>query len=252
MWLTETIRARDQGPALKDGSRPAEQKHTGFPIGLLFVAALALLLSPFPCRAADPATVTFSLDFPNSDPDHYSISVDSEGHAKYECTARSSEASDERQTYRMEFEFSPAGRERVFDLAAKAHFFSGKLDSGKHNLAFTGAKKLTYRDGQRSYTADYNYSALPPVQELTAFFQNVAATLDFGRRLAYFHRYQKLALDDELKRMEAQATSDNLAELQAVQPILQEILEDASVINVVRARAERLIEMGKAASTSGK
>ena len=84
---------------------------------------------------------------------------------------------------------------------------------------------------------------------MTALFQNVAATLEFGRRLAHYHRYQKLALDDELRRMEDQARHGDLAELQAVNSVLQEIFDDPSVINVVRARAQRIMEMGKTASS---
>jgi hypothetical protein len=66
--------------------------------------------------------------------------------------------------------------------------------------------------------------------------------LEFGRRLDYYHRYQKLALDDELKRMEEMAQQNNLPELAAVAPILQKLAQDRSVINPVRARAERLLE----------
>ena len=65
--------------------------------------------------------------------------------------------------------------------------------------------------------------------------------MEFGRRLQYFHRYQKLALDDELKRMEDMAHENSLEELSAVGPILKQIAEDPSVINPVRARAERLL-----------
>jgi hypothetical protein len=89
---------------------------------------------------------------------------------------------------------------------------------------------------------------MPAVQQLTGIFQSLASTLDYGRRLAYYHHYQKLALDEELKRMEAQARNSELIELQAVQPALQQIYEDTSVMNVVRARAERLIEMSKNAA----
>jgi len=214
---------------------------------VLFGLALACLifLCSFPAYAADPATVTFSLDFPNSQPEHYVISVDSDGHAHYECSARISEDSDDRETYQSDFTFTDATRTRIFELAAQAHYFSGKIDSGNKKVAFTGAKKLTYKDGQHDSAADYNFSPLPAVQQLTALFQSTAATLDFGRRLARLHRYQKLALDDELKRMEDQARRGELAELQAVKPILQEIYEDQSVINVVRARAERIMAMNK-------
>ena len=139
---------------------------------------------------------------------------------------------------------SAGNRERVFALTRQARYFAGEIDSGKNKLAFTGTKILTYQDGQHSSSARYNYSNLVPVQQLTTLFQNMEATLEYGRRLAYYHRYQKLALDDELKRMETQAKNNELSEIQSVAPVLQEILEDSSVINVVRARAKELIEMG--------
>jgi hypothetical protein len=78
----------------------------------------------------------------------------------------------------------------------------------------------------------------------------VSATLEFGRRLAYYHRYQKLGLDDELKQMEDEMKRGDLMEVQAVKPVLQEIYDDTSVLNVVRARAQRLMEMGNGASTT--
>jgi hypothetical protein len=90
-----------------------------------------------------------------------------------------------------------------------------------------------------------------PIQQLTSLFQNVSATLEYGRRLSYYHRYQKLALDDELKHMEDQARRGELAELQAVQPVLQQIYDDSSVLNIVRARAQRIMSMGKTVTAAG-
>ena len=209
---------------------------------ICFVIGCLAFLATMPLRAADPARVNFSLDFPNSNPEHYSISVQSDGHARYESSGKISEDSDDQSTYQAEFSLSDTARARVFELAAQARYFSGKIDSGK-KLAFTGNKKLSYSDGRRDSSAEYNFSPMPAVQQLTAFFQSVGATLEFGRRLAYYHRYQKLALDDELKRMEDQARRNDLAELQAVKPILQDIYDDTSVINVVRARAHRIMEM---------
>jgi len=208
------------------------------------LAGWIALLSSFPVHAAEPASVTFSLDFPDSDPEHYSISVRSDGHARYECSARISADSDDRETYQTEFTSADSTRTRIFELAEQARYFSEKLDSGNKRVAFTGAKKLAYKDGQREFTAEYNISKLAAVQQLTSLFQNIAATLEYGRRLAHEHRYQKLALDDELKRMEEQARRGDLSELQAVKPVLQEIYDDSSVINVVRARAQRIMEMG--------
>lgn len=210
------------------------------------ILAAVVCFCTLPVGAAGPAAITFSLDFPDSDPEHYSISVQSDGHGKYESSGKISKDSDETEKYQTDVNFSEATRVRIFELAAQSHYFSGKIDSGNKKLAFTGAKKLVYQDGQRSSAAEYNFSTVPAVQQLTALFQSIAATLEFGRRLAYFHRYQKLALDDELKRMEANARSGGLTEIQAVKPILQQIYDDVSVINVVRARALRIMEMGAA------
>jgi len=211
--------------------------HRRSPLAIFLVFAASL------CSAADPPSVTFSLDFPNSSPEHYSIAVQADRQAHYESTGKISNDSDVRDSYQANFTFSDATGARIFQLAAQAHYFSGKIDSGNKKLAFTGAKKLVYKDGQRNSSADYNYSPQPAVQQLTTLFQSVASTMEFGRRLTYFHRYQKLALDDELKRMEDQAKRGELAELQALSPVLQDIYDDNSVINVVRARARRIMDM---------
>jgi hypothetical protein len=87
------------------------------------------------------------------------------------------------------------------------------------------------------------------VQELTNLFQSLSTTLEFGRRLEYYHRYQKLALDDELKRMEEMAKQNSLAELSAVAPVLQQVASDPSVINPVRVRAQRLLAQAEAESS---
>lgn len=220
---------------------PAIGRHRSFCFFAL-ASAVVFLLVPW-SNAVDPATVTFSLDFPNSSPEHYSLAVQSDGQAHYESSGRLTADSDVSDNYQTDFTFSDATRTRIFDLASQAHYFSGKVDSGNKKLAFTGAKKLIYKDGQRSTSADYNYSQQPAVQQLTTIFQSVSATMEFAHRLTYFHRYQKLALDDELKRMEDDAKRGELTELQAVTPVLQDIYADSSVMNVVRARARRIIEM---------
>jgi len=210
---------------------------------LLSVLLAAQWLTGAAIAASDGASVSFSLDFPNSSPEHYEILVQSDGQTRYVSSGRISQDSDVRDDYEMSFTLSEATRARIFELAEKAHYFSGKVDSGNKKLAFTGAKKLVYKDDTRSSSAEYNYSTQPVVQQLTTLFQSVGATLEFGRRLTYYHRYQKLALDDETKRMEDQARSGELAEVKAVAPILQKIYDDTSVMKVVRARALRILQM---------
>jgi hypothetical protein len=187
-------------------------------------------------------TVIFTCDFPGSEPDHYVVSLSDDGSASYDSDGKLSPESAEGDPFHSDFTVSQAARTRVFDLTKRAHYFEGQIDSKNKNLASTGAKTLTYKDAQKSTHAAYNYSPVPSVQELTAFFQGLSTTLEFGHRLDYFLHYQKLALDDELKKMEEMSNSHQLEEISSVAPILQKIAEDPAVIKVVRARAQKLLQ----------
>lgn len=191
--------------------------------------------------AQDAPTVTFSLDFPESEPSHYVIVIASDGHASYDSATKHSAESSPGETFHLDFALPPRSSTRVFELAKQARYFSSELDSGKKGMAFTGTKTLTYKDAQKDARATYNYSSIPAVQELTEYFQDLGATMEFGRRLEYHHRYQKLALDQDLKAMEDAASRDTLRELPAIAPVLQKIVNDSSVMNGVRARAQRLL-----------
>ena len=212
---------------------------------LLCLWLLALGL-PVSLWAQESSAVTFTLDFPGSEPSHYVISISSDGHSTYDSDGKLSPESDA-DPFHLDFSVSPETSKTVFDLAKRAHYFQGQVDSNKRGLASTGSKTLTYKDAQRSTSATYNYSPMAAVQQVTQIFQNLSTTLEYGRRLQYFHRYQKLALDEELKRMEEAANGNSLQELPAVVPILRRIAGDSTVINPVRARAQRMAERAESA-----
>ena len=191
------------------------------------------------------ATVSFSLDFPGANPGHYEITVGEDGRGSYSSNGQLNKDSEPADPAPLPFTVSDKVREQIFDLAQRAHYFKGKVDSGNKKIANTGVKILTYKAGNQSSQATYNYSPVAPVQQLTAIFEGLSTTLEFGRRLSYFRKYQKLALDEDLKRMEEMQREDNLGDIQAIAPVLNEIADDASVINVSRSRALRLLA-GKA------
>ncbi len=197
--------------------------------------------SQTPSTSQAPSAVAFTLDFPGSQPEHYSIRISSFGPNHYESSGRLTADSDVTDSFDFDFTISAETRSKIFALAAKAGYFQKDLDTRRKSLAFTGKKTLQYTDTSHSTEATYNYSESPAVQGLTSLFQNLSATLEFGHRLRYDQRYQKLALDEELKRMQEMAHSNMLTEVSAIQPILEEIVADQSVINVARARAQRLL-----------
>jgi hypothetical protein len=187
------------------------------------------------------ATVSFTLDFPGANPSHYEIVVAGNGRASYSSNGKFDEKSDPADPAPFQFAISENVRAQIFDLAKRAHYFTGKVDSGHKNIANTGAKTLAYKDDNHNSQATYNYSQLQPIEQITSIFQNLSTTMEFGRRLVYFHKYEKLALDDELKRMEEMQRENSLGDVKPIAPVLNEIAKDSSVMNVSRARALRLL-----------
>jgi len=205
-----------------------------------------LLLLAFSCAAfaENPhglATVSFSLDFPGANPSHYEISVSEDGKGVYSSNGQLNKDSDPADGTPLPFTLSDKVREQIFELTHRAHYFKGKVDSGNTKIANTGVKVLAYKSADQNSQATYNYSPVPAVQQLTAVFESLSTVLEFGRRLSYLHKYQKLALDDDLSRMVQMQKDNDLGDVQAIAPILNEIADDTSVMNVSRARALRLL-----------
>jgi len=204
-------------------------------------------ISVFACVAARAqqagATVGFTLDFQGANPSHYEIVISSDGNGSYSSNGQLDQHSEPADPAALKFTISENIRGQMFDLVKKTHYLKGNVDSGHKNIANTGNKVLTYKDADHNSQATYNYSPVPAIQELTAIFQGLSTTLEFGRRLSYFRKYEKLALDDDLKRMEQMQREKNLGDLQAISPVLNGIANDPSVMNVSRARALRLLAL---------
>jgi hypothetical protein len=205
--------------------------------------ALFLLssLSLFSSDRAGSSSVSFTLDFPGANPSHYEIQVASDGHGSYSSNGQLTSDSQAADPVTLQFSLSDKVRQQIFDLSKRAQYFTGKVDSGRKNIANTGMKTLIYNDGKRTTQATYNYSLMPAIEQLTDVFQSLSTTLEFGRRLTFFHKYQKLALDDDLKRMEELAQTNSLGDVRAIAPVLESIGKDPTVMNITRARALRLL-----------
>ncbi len=207
--------------------------------------ALPLVIALTLCLAAygqtPTASVTFKFDFPGADPSHYEIVIPSDGQGSYTSNGKFDDQADPADAVSLQFAISENIRKQIFDLSKKSHYFAGKVDSGQKNIANTGAKTLAYKDASHDSQTTYNYSLLQPITQLTSIFQNLSNTMEFGRRLVYLRKYQKLALDDQLKRMEEMQRENSLGDVGAIAPVLKDIANDSSVMNVSRARALRLL-----------
>jgi hypothetical protein len=237
-----------------------------FLIAMLFAVSLVAQTPDVePNRTGAPVpVVTFDLSFPGADPAHYAITVESTCRAAYrsdnpEKAATDKPASDQpasaaaaTQPYTTEFTMSPSICRQVFDLAKQARYFQGNFEY-KGRIANTGIKTLTYSEGPqnaslnnstngRHFQTSYNYSQNPAILQLTTIFQSIATTAEFGNRLAQEHRYDRMSLEGELKRMEELQKSQQLLEIQSVGAVLRGIANDSAVFNVTRQRAIRLLK----------
>jgi hypothetical protein len=215
-----------------------------------FLAAVVLLALRCVGQASDPAsseakqtltpTVTFTLDWPGAEPEHYVITIDSSGQGTYESKGRPSAQREE--PYSLKFRASETTRQRIFDLARALNYFNGDFDYKKGKIAFTGRKVLAYMDSSRHFETSYNWAENSSMRQLTELMQAIGVTLEFGRSLEYLHRYDRLGLNAELQRMDELASRGQLAELQVLTPQLEQIAEDSNVMEIARQKARKLLQ----------
>ena len=210
---------------------------------LVILVASSLLAQQSSSAASAPtqASVRFSFDWAQGFPwQSYFISVKSDGKSHFDGIPHADETNDT-DAYQQDFTMSDANRQKVFDLAQKLHYFQGDYDSHLKHIAQTGKKTLQYQSPQMNGSTTYNYSQNPEVQQLTNLFTGIAMTIDFGRKLAFQYRYDKLGMDKQLKELEDLQADHGVEELQIIAPMLRKIADDANLMNISRESARRLL-----------
>ena len=216
-------------------------------VSILLAAALAVAQSGVPDLEPDKKlytpvpTITFTFAMEGANPGHYSIALESTGKAAYQASETIPPDNTPGDPYMKKFVVSSPGTQRIFDLAAQANLFQGNFEYKGRRVANMGAKTLSFADAGHYHQASYNYSTNPVIQQITDFFQGLMQTLEYGRRLTFKHRYDRLGLDEELKSMEQQEKRNSLRELQVDEDILQVIASDTAVMHITRQRAQGLL-----------
>lgn len=187
-------------------------------------------------------TVKFERYWEDATPQDYVITVKSTGEANYisrNPTRPESNGGD--PDYTLDFTMSSATSDRIFTVAKETNYFHGDFDY-KRKVANTGKKTLSYADPVRQFQTTYNYSENRNIEETTKVFEGISATIEHGRKLQFMRRFDKLSLDAELKAMEDMAQNGYLAEIQIIAPLLQNLVNDTSVLHIARQRAQHLLE----------
>jgi len=210
-------------------------------------AAAQTLHQPVAVPQPTGAYVAFKFDWDQGRPwARYTITVDDAGNAHFEGVGSPIDNGDN-DAFTQDFTMSDANRQKIFELAKKADYFQGNFETKQKNIARTGEKTLKYHgmaagSGQSLNTsATYNYSPNSDIQELTRIFQSIAMTLDFGRKLAFQYRFDKLGMDDRLRSLQEMQATHYAEELQAIEPILQKIASDPNIMHISRVTAKQLL-----------
>src|ERR1700733_14976041 len=92
-------------------------------IVLTFIFCSIFFSSKLVSSETDVAVVTFTIDFPTSQPEHYSIRIPSAGPGHYKSSGRISDDSDATDQFDVAIPITAATRQRIFELSSKAGYF---------------------------------------------------------------------------------------------------------------------------------
>jgi hypothetical protein len=137
---------------------------------------------------------------------------------------------------------SEVNRQKIFELSQKLNYFHGDFDSHLKHIAQTGRKTLEYRSPQIQGATTYNWSQNADVEELTKLFEAIAMTIDYGRKLAFQYRFDKLGMDERLKELQDLQASHEVEEIGIIAPILRKIVNDPNMMNISRQTAKHLLQ----------
>jgi hypothetical protein len=130
-------------------------------------------------------------------------------------------------------------------FAAKGAVEYGQCETQRKNIAVSGAKRMVYVGEAGKSACSYNYPEDESVRTATAVFQGVVETIQAGERLEHEQRFDRLSLDAEMESLEDEVKSGQALELGNIAGVLKAIGEDERVMERVRRKALRLVELGR-------
>ncbi len=217
------------------------------PLRILLIAT-CLLSAPVYVQAQQTAAppqaphIVFKLNWDKGLPwSDYVVTIQENGATHFKGTGNPIE-SGENDTFEQDFTMSEATLQKVFELAKAANYFQGQFEAKQRNIAKTGIKTLEYHGPGIDNSTTYNFSPNLNIQQLTKLFQAIAVTVDYGRKLSYQYRFDKLGMDTRLKELVDLRANGMAEELQAIEPILRKIADDDGVMHLARMQAKQLLK----------
>ena len=136
---------------------------------------------------------------------------------------------------------SVAGTAKLFGLVRLRHLSREVCASPAKHMADLGAKTLTYTAAEGSGSCTFNYSEDRGAAGADHMLEAMAATLEFGHRLRFEQRFDRLGLDATMQHL-----VDALRDGRAIEPMeiastLRALAADQDILERVRTRAQQLL-----------
>ncbi|MBI1956486.1 MAG: hypothetical protein HYS38_08845 [Acidobacteria bacterium] len=221
---------RDATRQNNGASRPATRKRS-LVSGLIW--CLLVLGAKAQTPSASPPTITFTKEFPNSQPAYYAVSVGADGAAFYRT------APDDKNP--VQFQILSELTQEIFSLAQKLHLFQeAKLES-KRRVASLGKKTLAYQDGSEHYETTFNHTEVPEAVALATLFERISQTQQHYLAIEYLLRFDRLGIMKELLQLEADLDQGRVLNAAQLLPLLEQIRDNTSLVQVAQSRAAQII-----------
>jgi hypothetical protein len=173
----------------------------------------------------------------------YVVEVRADGKTHFNGTPHPDGEYSDTDPVNQDFTMWEQTRQKIFGLAQKLNYFQGDLDSHLKRVAQTGKKTLEYQSPQTHGSASFNYSQNPDAEELYRIFNGISMTIEYGQKLAFQYRFDKLGLDRRLKELEGLQASHGVEELHVIAPILRKIAADPNLMNISRDSARHILKV---------
>jgi hypothetical protein len=227
-------------------------------IAVLMVFGVASFALGQPASSTEPpavlqSQVSFQFERVGVPVPRYSLEIHEDGTGRYQADEAASVPSQSSSAAQYmggkhidrAITVSPATVAKIFKQARSLDHFNIACESKAKNIANTGKKTLSYVGPDGRGSCVYNYSDNKNVAALSDMFLAIAFTMDEGRRLEFFHRYDRLGLDAEISTLAHEATEGRALELGTIAPTLESIERDTALIQRVRLQAGKLLELSK-------
>jgi len=202
-------------------------------------------LNPQTRNAGQFPTVVFNCSRSGAAPPFYSIAVDSTGSATYESLPNSG------APYTMEFLASDTTRTQIFAMIESLKFLRGFGTDPEFNVA-SSIHTLTFTEGGQRNQIQYDATSNTNVHNLTALFERISSTLEFGRRLGIMEQNDPAAIEPEIGRLKEMIDDKQLAELQTLSSILLRIVSDPRISRGSRQQAQLILNRIGTSNSSGR